>query len=165
MPSLPCKVLNKHDDDDDNSGLARRSRSKLWVAVTNWMDHLLKVFQKHQTEYCWAVDVFVTSLHAISDPKVAFVCESIKDKLLNGNAYKTQVRRKMTSSARWLSRIFEILWFWPQKFQNNLFCFWMKKNDHKTQILNIFKKTYHMLTRALLGLVRPLPSAVGGGGA
>ena len=39
----------------------------------------------------------MTSLRAISDPKVAIVCESIKGKLLNGNAYKTQVRRKMTS--------------------------------------------------------------------
>ena len=40
------------------------------------------------------INVLVTSLYAISDPKVAIACESIKGKLLNGNAYKTQVRGK-----------------------------------------------------------------------
>ena len=73
------------------------------------MDHLLTKFQKYRTENFGAINVLVTSLHAILDPKVAIVCESIKGKLLNVNAYKTQVRRKMTSSTRWLSRIFDIL--------------------------------------------------------
>ena len=72
------------------------------------MDHLLTKFQKYRTENFGAINVLVTSLHAILDPKVAIVCESIKGKLLNGNAYKTQVRRKMTRSTRWLSRIFDI---------------------------------------------------------
>ena len=44
------------------------------------------------------VNVLVTSLQAISDPKMGNVCESIKGRLLNENAYKTHVRRKMTSS-------------------------------------------------------------------
>ena len=69
----------------------------------------------------WRVNVLVTSLHTISDPKVAIVCEAIKGKLLNGNAYKTPVGRKMTSSTRWLSRVFNISWFWPPKFQKHLF--------------------------------------------
>ena len=55
----------------------------------------------------------MTLLHAISDPKVPIVCDSIKGKLLNENAYKNRVRCKMTSSTRWLSRVFDILWFWP----------------------------------------------------
>ena len=116
-----------------NSGLARRSRAKLWVAVKCWTDHLLKKIKKYWTENFGAINVLVTSLHAISDPKVAIVCESIKGKLLNGNAYKTQVRRKTTSSTKWLSRICDILWFWPQNFKN-IFCFWMNKNDHKPKI-------------------------------
>ena len=72
------------------------------------MEHLLTKFQKYRTENFGAINVLVTSLHAILDPKVAIVCESIKGKLLNRNAYKTQERRKMTSSTRWLSRIFDI---------------------------------------------------------
>ena len=72
------------------------------------MNQLLTKFQKYRTENFGAINVLVTSLHAILDPKVAIVCESIKGKLLNGNAYKTQVRRKMTSFTRWLSRIFDI---------------------------------------------------------
>ena len=59
--------------------------------------------QQYRTENFGNINVLVTSLHAISDPKVAIICESIKGKLLNGNAYKTQVRGKMTSSTRWLS--------------------------------------------------------------
>ena len=89
------------------------------------MDHLLTKFQKYRTETFGAINVLVTSLLAISDPKVAIVCESIKGKLLNGNAYKTQVRRKMTSSTRWLSRILDISWFWPPKIQKHLFYFWI----------------------------------------
>ena len=65
--------------------LARRSRAKLRVAVTNWMDHFLTKFQKYRTKNFGAINVLVTSLHAILDPKVAIVCESIKGKLLNGN--------------------------------------------------------------------------------
>ena len=97
--------------------------AKLRVAVRNRMDHLLTKFQKYRTENFGAINVLVTSLLAISDPKVAIVCESIKGKLLNGNTYKTQERGKMTSSTRWLSRIFDILWFWPLNFQEHLFCF------------------------------------------
>ena len=114
---------------------------KLRVAVTNWMDHLLTKFQKYRTENFVAINVLVTSLHAILDPEVAIVCKSIKGKLLNRNAYKTQVRRKMTSSTRWLSRIFDISWFWPKKFQKHLFCFWMNKNDHKIKNFENFQKT------------------------
>ena len=72
------------------------------------MYHLLTKFQKYRAENFGAINVLVTSLHAILDLKVAIVCESIKGKLMNGNAYKTQERRKMTSSTRWLSRIFDI---------------------------------------------------------
>ena len=46
----------------------------------------------------------------------------------------------MTSSIRWISRIFDISWFWPPKFQKHRFCFWMNKNDHKIKNLKIFKK-------------------------
>ena len=119
-------------------------RAKLWVAVTNWMDHLLTKFRENRAENVLAINVLVTSLNAISDPKVAIVCESIRGKVLNGNAYKTQVRRKMTSSKRWLSRICDILWFWPQKFQKHLFCFWMNKNEHKIQNLEHFQKTVYV---------------------
>ena len=73
------------------------------------MDHLFTKFQKYRTEDFGAIKVLMTSLHAISNPKVAIVCESIKGKLLDGNAYKTQGRRKITSLSRWLSRIFDIL--------------------------------------------------------
>ena len=118
-----------------NYGLARLRRAKLWVAVTNWMDHLRIKFQKYQTENFGAFNVLMTSLHAISDPKVAIVRESIKGKPLNGNACKTQVRRKMTSSTRWLSRIFDILWFRRPKFQKHLFVFEWTKMTIKSKIL------------------------------
>ena len=87
------------------------------------MDHLLAKFKKYRTENFGAINVSVMSLHAISDPKVAIVCESMKGKLLNGNAYNTQVRRKMTSSTRWLSRILIFCDFDPQNFKNIFFVF------------------------------------------
>ena len=53
------------------------------------MDHLLTKFDIHQTNFFLAINVLVTSLQAISDPKVTIACESIKGKQLNGNAYVT----------------------------------------------------------------------------
>ena len=85
------------------------------------MDHLLTKFKKYRIENFGAINVLMTSLHAISDPKVAIVCESIKGKLLNRNAYKTQAIRKLTSSTRWLSPIFDILYFDPKNFKTFVF--------------------------------------------
>ena len=80
--------------------------------------HLLIKFKKYRTEIFGAINVLVTPLHTISNPKVANVCESIKGKLLNGNAYKTPVRRKMTSSTWWLSLILDIFRFWLKKIRH-----------------------------------------------
>ena len=79
-------ALNAHTFPPNyNSCLPRRSRAKLWVA-TNWMEHILTKFRKYRTEHFGVINVLVTSsLHAISDPKVVIVCQSIKGNLLNAN--------------------------------------------------------------------------------
>ena len=87
------------------------------------MDHLLTKFQKYRTKNFGSINVLVTSLHAILDPKVAIVCESIKGKMSNGNAYKTQVRRKMTSSTNGYLGFLIFRDFDPQNFKNIFFVF------------------------------------------
>ena len=92
-----------------NSSLARHSCAKLWVAATNWIDHLLTKFEKYRTENFGAHNVLATSLHVISDPKVALVCESIKGKLLNGSANGSFFLRKMTIKSRLHSHKLKIM--------------------------------------------------------
>ena len=74
-------------------------------------------------------------------PKSGYCLRVHKRQTIEWKRIQTQVRRKMTSSTRWLSRIFDISWFWPPKFQKHLFCFWMNKNDHKIKNLENFQKT------------------------
>ena len=76
----------------------------------------------------------------------------------NGTARKTQIRYKMIRPIKWLLDLWCFVILTP-KFKQTFFL----ENDHKIQNLRI-KKMYYLLTRALLGLVRLLPSAWRGWG-
>ena len=71
-------------------------------------------------QYFFVMATFVTSLPAILGQKVANVWVRSKDTVFNETAKKAQ-KDNMSRSTKCLSRIFDILWFWPRNYKNKTF--------------------------------------------
>ena len=95
--------------------------------------HQFDVFRQNLRKICgefiWENDILVTSSSAILGEKAANVCRLLAQSprcIWNVHVWsKTQPvnakRRKIERATIWLSRIFDIFWFWPPKLKILIF--------------------------------------------
>ena len=134
----PPPLPNIRDSSKTNSAidvkLGRPSHTTIWHRPWNFFEIRRKIFE------IWSILWrHYTPLLVENWPNFAGLW---KTQFLIKTQMKNTKRRKMRSSTRWLSRFFEILGFWPLKFQKIDF---FGKWSLKSKIFKIFKKPEHML--------------------